>query len=131
MNGTTKYMVFLGQLTTISAKGDVKPMASWVAWPIAIFSTAVCLFLWFRDVNRVMESVKSTLESAAGQLACCREKASRARGDPGAAAVLERSEKIYRQALDLYNQAMNKPWNYLPARIMGYRTNFNYGGKIK
>lgn len=96
-------------------------MPSWIAWLIAIVSTAVCLFLWFRDVRRIMRSRKSTVESAAGQLAACRERAAGARDDPEAAAVLERSEKIYRQAVDIYNQTRQKPWICLPAMLMGFQ----------
>ena len=64
---------------------------------------------------------KSMVESAAGQLAVCRERACRQCGDPEAAAVLERSEKIYRQAVDIYNRTMRKPWNYMLALLMGFR----------
>lgn len=95
-------------------------MGSWVVWLVAIVSTAVCLFLWFRDVRRTMRERKSTVESAAGQLSVCREKARKARGDTEAEAVLERSENIYRQAVDIYNKTLRKPWNYVPAHLMGY-----------
>lgn len=87
---------------------------------VAVASTAGCLFLWFRDVRRIMRERKSTVESAAGQLAVHRERARKARGDPEAAAILERSESIYRQAVDLYNRTLKKTWNYLPAHLMGY-----------
>lgn len=96
-------------------------MASWIVWLIAVISTTLCLFLWFREVRRIMRERKSTVESAGGQLAVCREKALKARGDPEAAAILDRSEKIYRQAVDIYNRTLQKPWNYLPALLMGFR----------
>jgi len=95
-------------------------MAPWLMSLIAVVSVALCLFLWFRDVRRIMQERKSTVESAAGQLAVHREKARKARDDPDAAAVLARSEDIYRQAVDIYNRTLQKPWNYLPARLMGY-----------
>lgn len=41
--------------------------------------------------------------------------------DREAAAVLYRSESIYRQAVDNYNHALHRPWVYIPARIMGFR----------
>jgi len=97
-------------------------MSAWLGWPIAGTSIAICLFLWFRDVRRIMMSHKSTVESAASQLAACREKAIKARGDPDTAAVLERSEKIYQQALDIYNQTLKKAWVYPPAILMGFHT---------
>ena len=94
----------------------------WLAWLAAIASTSVCLFLWFRDVRRIMQEKKSRVESAAGQLAACRERASKAgEEDREAAAVQERSESIYRQAVAIYNQTLRTPWNYLPARLMGFR----------
>jgi len=93
----------------------------WIAWMIAIVSTAVCLYLWFRDVRRIMRGRKSTVESAAGQLASCREKAAKTKGDPESEAVLERSERIYRQAVDIYDQTLRKPSIFLPALLMGFR----------
>lgn len=96
-------------------------MEHYLAWLLAVASTIVCLILWFRDVRRIMRGQKSTVESAAGQLACCREKAARAQDDPGAAAVLERSEKIYRQAVDIYDRTLRKPGIFVPAMLMGFR----------
>lgn len=96
-------------------------MSLWMAWPIAIGSTMLCVLLWFRDVRRIMRDRKSTVESAAGQLRSCRERASMARDDPEATAVLERSENIYRQAVDLYERTIRKPWVFFPARLMGYQ----------
>ena len=94
---------------------------------IAVISTALCLFLWFRDVRRIMKEQKSTVESARRQLASSRERAAKARGDPNAAAVLERSESIYRQAVEHYNQTLRKPWVCLPAALMGFRMIENGG----
>ena len=95
-------------------------MASWIIPMVAVVSTTACLFLWFRDVRRIMRERKSTVESARSQLDIFREKAHKARDDSDAAAVLERSESIYRQAVDLYNKTLKKPWNYLPALVMGF-----------
>ena len=94
---------------------------------IAVISTALCLFLWFRDVRRIMKEQKSTVESARRQLASSRERAAKARGDPNAAAVLERSESIYRQAVEHYNQTLRKPWVCPPAALMGFRIIQNGG----
>ena len=49
-------------------------MTSWLISLIAVISVTLCLFLWFRDVRRIMRERKSTVESAGGQLAACREK---------------------------------------------------------
>lgn len=95
---------------------------------IAVISTVLCLFLWFRDVRRIMREKKSTVESARRQLISSRERAAKARGT-SETAVLERSESIYRQAVDHYNRTLHKPWIYLPAALMGFRAIQN-GGSI-
>lgn len=97
-------------------------MIFWLMLLIAVISTAICLYLWFRDVRRIMTEQKSTMESAEAQLHIFREKARKARDDPDAAAVLERSESIYQQAVENYNRTLHKPWVYPPAALMGFRT---------
>ena len=96
-------------------------MITWLAWPIAVASSAVCVYLWFKDVRRIMRDRKSTVESAAGQLAACRAKMCRAQGDLEAEAVLKRSESIYRQAVELYNETIHRKWIFGPAMLMGFR----------
>lgn len=102
-------------------------MVSWLIPLIAVISTATCLYLWFRDVRRIMKEQQSTVESAKAQLRLFREKAHKARDDPDSAAVLERSESIYRQAVEHYNRTLRKPWVYPPAAVMGFRTIRNGG----
>ncbi|MDY5102251.1 MAG: hypothetical protein SPE81_04020 [Agathobacter sp.] len=97
-------------------------MAIWLMPLIAAISTVICLYLWFRDVRRIMTEQKSTVESAKAQLKVFRGKTQITRNDPDAAAVLERSESIYRQAVDNYNRILHKPWVYPPAALMGFRT---------
>lgn len=94
---------------------------------VAVVSTAAFLFLWFRDVRRIMRERKSTVDSAKAQFNVFREKAHKARDDPDAAAVLARSESIYCQAVDHYNQTLRKPWVYPPAALMGFRMIENGG----
>lgn len=94
---------------------------SWLAWTIAVLSSSACLALWFRDVYQLLRNQKSTVESAAGQMASCREKAAIARDDPAAAAVFERSKQIYRQAVEIYNRTMQNPLIHLPAALMGFK----------
>ena len=96
-------------------------MIIWLAWPVAVASSAVCVFLWFKDVRRIMRDRKSTVESAARQFAVCREHVRCANGASEAGAVLERSENIYRQAVDIYNRTMRRVWVYVPACLMGFR----------
>lgn len=94
---------------------------------IAVVSTAAFLWLWFRDVRRIMRERKSTVDSARAQLNVFRDKAHKARDDPDTAAILTRSESIYRQAVDNYNRTLRKPWVYLPATLMGFRMIQNGG----
>lgn len=96
-------------------------MASWLVPMIAVISTAACLYLWFRDVRRIMKEQKSTVESAKAQLRIFREKADKAGDDPDTAAVLVRSVNIYRQAVEHYNRTLRKPWIYPPAALMGFQ----------
>ena len=102
-------------------------MGAWIIPLVAVISTAVCFFLWFRDVRRIMGERKSTVESAKAQLDIFLGKAHQARGDPEAAAVLERSASIYRQAVEHYNRTLRRPWIYVPAALMGFRTIQNGG----
>ena len=95
-------------------------MESWWISLVAVISTGLCLVLWFREVRRIMCERKSTVESAGGQLSAYREKMCRAQTDRDTLAVLKRSEDIYQQAVMIYNQTLKKPWNYLPARLMGF-----------
>ena len=94
-------------------------MQTWIAWTIAVLCLAAFLALWFCDVRRIMRDRKSTVESAQGQLTTCRKNAGGEEVEQSNA-LLERSERIYRQAVDLYNRTMRKPWIYLPARLMHY-----------
>ena len=102
-------------------------MASRIIALVAVVSTAAFLFLWFRDVRRIMRERKSTVDSAKAQLTIFRDKAHKARDDPDAAAVLERSESIYRQAVEQYNRTLGKLWVRLPATLMGFRMIQNGG----
>ncbi|MBQ2764104.1 MAG: hypothetical protein IJO94_01525 [Firmicutes bacterium] len=96
-------------------------MLTWLALLLAAAGISMCLFLWFRDVRRIMTERKSTVESAAGQYSSCRQKMAGANNDPEAKEVLGRSERIYRQAVDLYDGTLKKPWILLPALLMGFR----------
>lgn len=93
-------------------------MLVWIAWGIAAVSTAACLWLWFRDVRRVMEERKRMVESAAAQLAFHKKQA--APGDEAGAAVVQRSASILAQAADIYNAARQSRRYRLPAAVMGY-----------
>jgi len=95
-------------------------MGTYLAWVIAGVSTLVCLTLWFREVGRVMQKRKSTVDSAAVQLEICRRRVAQSMEDEGASAVLARSEDIYRQAVAQYHHQLERPLNRLSAMLLGY-----------
>lgn len=96
-------------------------MVPWIAWTLALISTGICLFLWFRDVRRVLRQQYSIVESAEGQLRYSRAKVRQCR-NPENEEVFLRSENIYRQAAAEFDRLLRKPGIYLPARLMGYHS---------
>ena len=96
-------------------------MSSLIAWPLALISSAAFILLWFWEARRVLLGRRSMVESARTQLAACHKKAAGVRYDPELADVLSRSESIYHQAVDLYNETLHKPWLYLPGMLRGFR----------
>ncbi|MEG1773357.1 MAG: hypothetical protein RR320_00740 [Oscillospiraceae bacterium] len=99
-------------------------MALLVAWSIAAMSTAAFLTLWFREVLRELTIQKNMVQSAKLQLGTCQKLRLQAKSDPDqqtAESVLCRSQNIYCQSILLYNQALQKPWNYFPGRLMGFK----------
>ena len=95
-------------------------MTAWLPWLIALASLTVLLCFWFRDVRRILRERRSMVESAESQLCACRKRAEASAMTAESAAVLDRSRSIYRQAVDIYNQTLKRPWVCLPAFLMGY-----------
>lgn len=95
-------------------------MPAWSGWLVAAVSIGLCLFLWFRDVRRIMQQRQSTVESAARQYMLYSRKIGEAHGSAEAMEVLDRSENIYRQAIGAYNRTLRKIWIRLPAILMGF-----------
>ena len=75
------------------------------------------LFLYIRKVWIIMYDRKRTVELAAEQLKIHRAMAN----DMENKYVLKRSEHIYIQAVRLYHIALENPFNWLPATLMGFR----------
>ena len=94
-------------------------MAAVLPWLCALASTAALIALWFRDARSVLSERKSTLESAASQLAVCRRRAEEQRNRESAV-VLDISKSIYAQALAHYDEARRTWWLFLPARLLGF-----------
>ena len=96
-------------------------MTPWIAWLIAAVCAAAFVALWSWEVRRMLTGRQSIVDSAASQVTAFRRRLAQTPADREAAAVLYRSESIYRQAVDNYNHALHRPWVYTPARIMGFR----------
>ena len=77
-------------------------------------------YLWFRRVWLVMKARHDAVEVAARQRQTAEESAE---PSPEAfAAVLARSENIYAQAVEKYEQTLHQPLYHLPAVMMGFRS---------
>ena len=96
-------------------------MLFWFILLIAVISTVLCLYLWFREVRRIMSERREMVENAARQLVVYQERVLKMRGDAEIAAISERSERIYQQSVALYNQTMHKPLVFLPAVLMRFK----------
>lgn len=78
------------------------------------------VYLWFRRVWLVMKARHEAVEVAARQRQTAEDSAE---PSPEAfAAVLARSENIYTQAVERYEQALHRPLYHLPAVMMGFRS---------
>ena len=79
------------------------------------------LYLWFRRVWGIMKERLDAVEVADRQ----RQEVRHCTDDrctETASAVLERSENIFHQAVEMYEQALRHPLHRLPAAIMGFRS---------
>lgn len=99
-------------------------MQTAIPYLIAIFSTTAFIVLWFWVVRKELYEKKKMVEAAKCQLTASEEQCVRVRDDPKrneAQEILKRSQSIYRQAVDIYNKTLHKPWNAVPAFFLGYR----------
>ena len=96
-------------------------MTNILLWGIVIGLLLVCLLLWFHRVRQVMQERQEAVEVATEQVARFRKNAIEMQNDSRCIDVLVRSENIYRQAIGLYQAALENPFNWLPATLMGFR----------
>lgn len=87
-------------------------MTPWIAWLIAAVCAAAFVALWSWEVRRMLTGRQSIVDSAASQVTAFHRRLAQTPADREAAAVLYRSESIYRQAVDNYNHALHRPWVY-------------------
>ena len=76
-----------------------------------------CLFLWFRRVWQTMQDRRRAVNFAAEQVKIFRAMENDLKNKD----VLKRSEDIYKQAVILYQIALENPFNWLPATLMFFR----------
>lgn len=100
-------------------------MPQWLPWLIAFITLEAFIALWFWEVNREMLSRKSTVESARAQLAASRSRAVAHPEGEEYAAVLTRSESIFQQSVDHYNELFQRPWIGFPGRLLGFSEEIN------
>ena len=91
----------------------------------------ILLFLWFHRVWCIMRERRHTVKVAAEQLAFCLNKSLELQGDPKNDGVLIRSKHIYNQAIRIYQIALENPFNWLPATLMGFRPINEYEDTIQ
>ena len=98
-------------------------MAAYWGWLVASISLSLCILLWFLYARSVMNTRRSTVESAQYQLSVYHEKYRSAQeDDPTIADVLARSESICQQAIRIYNRTLHNPGIFLPAILLGFRS---------
>lgn len=87
---------------------------------IVLLSLVLGLYLWFRRAQQVLKERWDAVTVASQQRQAIRSSVE-TRSPEEFAAVLERSESIYTQAVTLYHKTLERPLYWLPATIMGYR----------
>lgn len=96
-------------------------MTPWIAWLIAAVCAAAFVALWSWEVRRMLTGRQSIVDSAASQVTAFRRRLAQTPADREAAAVLYRSESIYRQAVDQLQPRAAPTMGLHPGRIMGFR----------
>lgn len=81
----------------------------------------ILLLLWFHKVRKIMQERQQAVEVAAEEVERYRKRSSKKQNDSMLAGVFVRSEDIYKQAVVLYQIALENPFNRLPATLMGFR----------
>lgn len=90
----------------------------------AILSATAFLTLWFWMARRELLGKQKAVDAAKSQLTASRQRYLRTRDGPeeeAAREILERSQSVYRQTVERYNEHLKKPWNHIPGVLMGFR----------
>ncbi|MDD3253335.1 MAG: hypothetical protein PHV18_12340 [Lachnospiraceae bacterium] len=99
-------------------------MTTIIACLIATFSTSAFIALWFWVVRKELCAKENMVSAAKRQFTAGRQEYVRARDgldEAKARDIMERSQSIYWQALNIYSKTLRKPWNTVPAWFLGFR----------
>ncbi|WP_455615562.1 hypothetical protein [Eisenbergiella sp.] len=116
-------LILMEQMVFLMRKGG-DDLTTMIACLIALLSTVAFVVQWFWVARRELYAKQKMVDAAKHQLTASRQQLIRARGDLGekqAREILERSLSVYRQSVILYNKTLCKPWNIVPALVLGYR----------
>ncbi len=103
-------------------------MGNKIIWLIAVVNAAAFVTLWFWVVRRELYEKQKAVKAARCQLAAARQAYLRARDGPeeqDAGEIFIRSQSVYRQAAAFYNRARSRPWNIVPALVLGFNVEDN------
>ncbi|MEG1779261.1 MAG: hypothetical protein RR263_04105, partial [Oscillospiraceae bacterium] len=99
-------------------------MTTFFACLIAGISTAAFVALWFWVVRRELYAKQKPLAAARCQLVASKKCYMRARGsgeeEDIAREIMKRSEQVYTRSVQIYNDALHKPLNVIPAGFLGF-----------
>ena len=96
-------------------------MITWIPVLIVIICTTVLLIFWFHKAKHLLQCQLDIIDTAAKQRTAFQNKHICDRNNPEITAVMDRCECIYQQAIYNYNELYNKPWIYLPGKLMGFQ----------
>lgn len=94
-----------------------------IAYLVAGASMAALITLWFWIVRQELCAKQKAAKAAKCQLIASKQEYLRARdgsNETQAHEILERSERVYKQSIQLYQKSLRKPWNLLPGALMGF-----------
>lgn len=99
-------------------------MGTCIACTIATISTIAFMVLWFWVVRKELYAKENMVAAVQYQLTASRETYDRVRDGPEgekAMEIFKRSQSIYKQAVEIYNKTLHKPFNAIPALLLGFR----------
>ncbi|MEG2086680.1 MAG: hypothetical protein RR022_00680 [Angelakisella sp.] len=99
-------------------------MTIYIAYFLVGLSTSAFVVLWFWVVWQALDAKRKAVEAARCQLIASKQAHLRARNSPKekqALEIMERSECVYNQSVQLYHNLRHKPWNALPGALMGFQ----------